>query len=90
MWTPEDLAIADQYLEKQRIEKENEGLDIANTEGILPGGGMILTEDPTPQQQAYMARRLGLMYRREYEENLRKGIRKIPKIRPIRPGDLIP
>ena len=37
-----------------------------------------------------MARRLGLAYRREYEENLRKGIKKIPKIRPIRPGDLIP
>ena len=89
-WTKEDLAVADAYLERVRIEKENEGLDIANTEGILPGGGMILTEDPTPQQQAYMARRLGLAYRREYEENLRKGIRKIPKIRPIRPGDLIP
>ena len=90
VWTKEDLAVADAFLEKQRIEKENEGLDIANTEGILPGGGMILTEDPTPQQKAYMARRLGLAYRREYEENLRKGIRKIPKIRPIRPGDLIP
>jgi hypothetical protein len=90
VWTPEDLAIAEQYLEKQRIEKENEGLDIANTEGILPGGGMILTEDPTPQQKAYMARRLGLAYKREYEENLRKGIKRIPKIRPIRPGDLIP
>jgi hypothetical protein len=88
-WSTEDLAAADAFLEKQRIEKENEGLDIANTEGILPGGGMILTEDPTPQQKAYMARRLGLAYRREYEENLRKGIRKIPKIRPIRPGDLI-
>ena len=90
VWTPEDLAHADAFIEKQRIEKENEGLDIANTEGILPGGGMILTDDPTPQQQAYMARRLGLAYRREYEENLRNGIRKMPKIRAIRPGDLIP
>ena len=51
---------------------------------------MILTEDPTPQQQAYMARRLKLMYQREYAENLRNGIREYPKIRPIRPGDLIP
>ena len=51
---------------------------------------MILMEDPTPQQEAYMDRRLGLMYRREYQENLRKGIKKIPEIRPIRPGDLIP
>jgi hypothetical protein len=90
VWTQEDLAFADQMLETERIEKENEGLDIANTEGILPGGGMILTEDPTPQQKAYMGRRLGLMYRQEYEENLRKGIRKMPKMRPIRPGDLIP
>jgi hypothetical protein len=90
VWTPEDLAIADERREAERIEKENEGLDIANTEGILPGGGMILPDDPTPQQAAYIGRRLGLMYKREYEENLRKGIKKIPKIRPIRTGDLIP
>lgn len=89
-WSKEDLAIAGAVLEKQRFERENEGLDIANTEGILPGGGMILTEDPTPQQKAYMARRLGLAYRREYDENLCKGIKMIPKIRPVRPGDLIP
>jgi hypothetical protein len=51
---------------------------------------MILPEDATPQQEAYMARRLKLMYQREYEENLRNGIKKYPKIRGIRPGDLIP
>jgi hypothetical protein len=90
VWTPEDPAIAGERSEAERIEIENVGLDIANTEGILPGGGMILPEDPTPQQAAYMGRRLALMYKREYEENLRKGIKKIPKIRPIRPGDLIP
>ena len=89
-WTPEDLAIAEALIEKERIENENKGLDIANTEGILPGGGMILTDDPTPQQAAYMGRRLSLMYKREYEENLKKGITKMTKIRPIRPGDLIP
>ena len=89
-WTPEDLAIANAVMETERIERENAGLDIANTEGILPGGGMILTDDPTPQQAAYMGRRLSLMYKREYEENLKKGITKMPKIRPIRPGDLIP
>jgi hypothetical protein len=89
-WSPEDLTIADGIMEKERIEKENEGLDIANTEGILPGGGMVLTEDPTPQQKAYMGRRLKLMYQREYAENLREGIKQYPKIRPIRPGDLIP
>ena len=90
VWTPRDLATADAFIERARIEKENEGLDIANTEGILPGGGMILPENPTPQQKAYMARRLTLMYRREHQENLRKGVKQYPKIRGIRPGDLIP
>jgi hypothetical protein len=31
-----------------------------------------------------------LMYRREWQDNLRRGIRQYPKIRPIRVGDLIP
>lgn len=90
IWTPEDLAAADAHIERERAEAENDGLDIANTEGILPGGGMILMEDPTPQQAAYMGRRLALMYRREHEEDLRKGITTMPRIRAIRPGDLIP
>jgi hypothetical protein len=89
-WTDEDLAVAEETLEQDRIDQENEGLDIANTEGILPGGGMIMPEEPTPQQEAYLARRLALMYKREIEENLKKGITKYPKIRGIRPGDLIP
>ena len=90
VWTPQDVQAAETFLDNERIAEENQGLDIANTEGILPGGGMILTEDPTPQQQLYIGRRLGLMYRREYQENLRNGINQIPKIRGIRPGDLIP
>ncbi|WP_428492640.1 hypothetical protein [Rhodopila sp.] len=89
-WTEQLLAAAQEFLERERIEHENEGLDIANTEGILPGGGMIVMADPTPQQAAYLARRVGLQYRREFEENRLKGIHKLPKIRPIRPGDLIP
>jgi hypothetical protein len=90
VWTPEAIAAAEILIERERIEKENEGLDLANTAGILPGGGMILTDEPTPQQAAYMGRRLSLMYKREYQENLKKGITTMPKIRPIRPGDLIP
>jgi hypothetical protein len=90
VWTPEDLKAADAFLEKRRIAREDAGLDIASTDGILPGGGMLLPADPTPQQQAYIGRRLGLMYRREYQENLRNGIKTMPKIRPIRTGDLIP
>ena len=89
-WSADDLAIADEIREQDRIAAENEGLDIANTEGILPGGGMIIPEDPTPQQDAYLGRRMGLMYKREYQENLRQGRKVLPKIRPSRPGDLIP
>jgi len=89
VWTPEALSLADDMLERERTEVENEGLDIANTEGILPGGGMIVPKDPTPQQEAYIARRLVLGLKQERAENLRNGIRALPKIRPIRPGDFV-
>jgi hypothetical protein len=89
-WTPEALAMVRHMRERDENAAEDAGLDIANTLGILPNGGMIVPEDPTPQQVAYMSRRSGLMYRREYEDNLRRGIRAFPKIRPIRTGDLIP
>ena len=46
--------------------------------------------NPTPQQAAYVARRLALMYRREVAENRRNGITKMPEIRPLRTGDLVP
>jgi hypothetical protein len=88
-WTAEDVTVADAMAECDRIEQENEGLDLANTEGILPGGAMIMPRDPTPQQAAYIARRLGLSYKRQYAENLRQGIRKYPAIRAVRTGDLI-
>ena len=73
VWTQQDLAIAEAHMAKRKRDKENEGLDIANTEGILPCGGMILPENPTPQQAAYMGRRLALMYRREYRGRSQKG-----------------
>ena len=90
IWTPEALAIADEMREKERIEEENKGLDIANTEGIRPDGSIIMPEDPTPNQAAYIARRLGLMYKREYQANLKQGLKIMPKIRPLRTGDLVP
>jgi hypothetical protein len=71
------------------FEDPNQGLDIANTEGILPGGGMIVPEDPTPQQSAYIDRRLMLTYLREQQENHRDGIDKKIVFRPIRTGDLV-
>ena len=89
-WSPEALEIAKRIQEQDRFDEESAGLDLANTEGILPGGGMIMPEQPTPQQAAYIARRLGLMYKREYLDNLRKGNKVYPKIRPIRTGDFIP
>jgi hypothetical protein len=90
VWTPEAIAIAEAMLARDRFEAENEGLDLANTAGILPGGGMIVPEEPTPPQLAYLARRHGLMLKRERAENLRNGSQALPKIRPIRAGDFIP
>jgi hypothetical protein len=90
VWTEEDCAFAGAFLETARIAKQNEGLDIANTAGILPGGGMILPDDPTPEQAAYMARRMGQMYQDKFAEDLANGIFQIPPIQPVRPGDLIP
>jgi hypothetical protein len=89
-WTDDALAIAAEIAACEALADENQGLDLVNTEGILPSGGIIVPDDPTPQQHAYIARRLGLSYRREHAENLRRGIRKYPQIRPIRAGDLIP
>jgi hypothetical protein len=89
-WTPRALDVAHEMEARQRTEDENRGLDIANTDGILPGGGMVVPEDPTPSQLAYLARRTGLMYRREYAGNVRGGLRALPKIRPLRPGDFVP
>jgi hypothetical protein len=90
IWTPEAIALANDIAEQDRIAEENEGLDIANTEGILPGGGMIVPAVPSPQQNAYLARRNGLNLKREWAENKRRGIKEYPKIRPIRTGDFIP
>jgi hypothetical protein len=89
-WTPVALAVAAELREKERVAEDNAGLDLANTEGILPDGSMIMPEHPTPQQEAYIARRLGLAYRREHEANKRLGIDTLPKIRPVRTGDLVP
>jgi hypothetical protein len=89
-WTPRALAIAREMRVQDQLEAENAGLDLASVEGVLPGGGIIMPENPTPAQEKYIARRLGLMYKREYAKNLRKGIKAYPKIRPLRTGDLVP
>lgn len=88
-WSPNAIARANALAEQGRIEAENQGLDIANTEGIRPDGSIVMPEDPTPQQQAYVARRVGLRIKREWAENQRKGIKHYPKIRPLRTGDVV-
>jgi hypothetical protein len=90
IWRPETVALVNANTERERIERENHGLDIANTEGIRPDGSIIMPEFPTPQQHAYIARRLYLRHKREWAENQRNGIAERPKIRPLRTGDLVP
>ena len=56
-----------------------------------PAAGSSCRKHPSPTPgRSISARRLALMYKREYADNLRKGIKTMPKIRPIRPGDRIP
>ena len=89
VWTPQALAVA----AEQREQEDRQAADLdrdEDIEGILPDGGMIMPEHPTPQQETYIARRLGLAYRREYEENKRQGVRDKPKLRVLRPGDVVP
>jgi hypothetical protein len=89
-WTPEAVALAHELAEQARIEEENRGLDIANTEGIRPDGSIIMPEDPTPNQAAYIARRLWIRHKKEWADNRRRGINKEPDIRPLRTGDIVP
>lgn len=72
------------------MQNPNDGLDIANTDGILPDGGMIVPWDPAPAQMAYMERRLLLMYLRERAENQRNGIDAPITFRPLRTGEIVP
>jgi hypothetical protein len=89
-WTPQAIALANGIAEQNRLEEENRGLDLANTDGVRPDGSIIMPERPTPQQDAYIARRNGLRIKREWAENQRHGIKERPKIRPLRTGDVVP
>ncbi len=89
IWTPEAIARTNQVAEQERIDEENHGLDLTKIEGIRPDGSIIMPEYPTPEQDAYIARRVGLRIKREWAESQRKGITKYPKIRPLRTGDIV-
>jgi hypothetical protein len=88
--TDDELVTAWAAKARQWLLNPNEGLDIANTPGILPDGGMIVPWNPTPPQVAYMERRLILLYLREQAEIRHSGSSAPIRIRPTRPGDLIP
>jgi hypothetical protein len=86
----DDLVAALALSQPAFLHDENIGLDLANTEGILPGGGMIVPEEPTPQQTEYIERRLQLMYLHEKQQIDREGSDRKIVFRPLRPGDLVP
>jgi hypothetical protein len=89
-WKPDAIALVHQIAEQDRVAQENEGLDIANTPGIRPDGSIIMPEYPTPEQDAYIARRVALRLKREWAENQRNGIKQYPNIGPLRTGDIVP
>ena len=88
VWTPETMALANQIAEqtdrgrKPRLRPQHRG--------IRPGRQHHHARTPHPQQDAYIARRVGLRMQREWAENQRKGIKEYPRIRPLRAGDLVP
>jgi hypothetical protein len=88
--TDDELVTAWSAKARELQENPNQGLDIANTEGILPDGSMIMPWNPTPQQAAYIDRRLIMMYVRERAENRRNGINSPIQFRPTRTGDIVP
>jgi hypothetical protein len=87
--TDDELIAAWSAKAREWRENPNQGLDIANTDGILPDGSMIVPWNPTKQQAAYLDRRLAMMYVREQAENRRNGINSPMQIRPTRTGDII-
>lgn len=87
---PDDEIITALSVKAQQWEADpNEGLDIANTAGILPDGSIFVPRNPTEQQSEYMERRLSIKYVRERAQNLRNGISTPIHFGPLRVGDLI-
>jgi hypothetical protein len=90
VWTLATIAAAEDLRAIETFAEDYKGLDLDNTPGILPGGGMYVPEDPTPAQTAYLTRRYALNLRDRYHQTLRDGLTTLPRIIPFRPGDLIP
>jgi hypothetical protein len=90
VWSLQQVAEAEKLRAAEEFAEDYKDLDLANTPGILAGGGIIVPEDPTPAQTAYMTRRYALNMRDTYRATLRAGQTTLPKITPVRVGDLIP
>ena len=89
-WSQRDLRLALEIRNLEQLREDYGDLDLANTPGIRPDGSIVVPDDPTPAQYAYMARRYALNIRDKYRENVKAGIKALPKIEPFRPGDIIP
>ncbi|HVZ07861.1 hypothetical protein [Rhodopila sp.] len=90
VWTATTIEMARKIRDETIFQEDYAGLDVASIPGVRDDGGIIVPEDPTPEQEAYMARRYALNIRKKYHENLQAGINELPKIIALRPGDLIP
>jgi hypothetical protein len=86
IWTREDRA----RVEELRRQEDYPGLNVENVPGILPGGGMIIPEFPSPDQKAYLAYRYANNIRGNYNRTLLEGGTALPKIVPMKPGDWMP
>ncbi|MBS0644836.1 MAG: hypothetical protein U1E70_04015 [Acetobacteraceae bacterium] len=89
-WTPEALRTARDMRDAEEFAADYGDLDLTNTQGIEPDGGIVVSEQPTTQQEAYMARRYALNLRDQHRANLKAGLKQRPKIIPFRTGDRIP
>lgn len=89
-WPEAATSLVTAMREQERIETEQQDPDPAEVEGVRPDGSMIVPEDPTPEQEAYLSRRLGRGYRQEWEDSVAEGRPRVPKLRVVKPGDIIP
>ncbi len=85
-WTRDGRA----QVEMLRLQEDYPGLNVGNIPGVLPGGGMIIPEFPSPEQQAYLSYRYANNIRGNYNRTLRDGGTALPKIVPMKPGDWMP
>ncbi len=57
-------------------------------EGVAPDGSIVVPDNPTPEQEAYMGARIIHNTRDHWTDDIASGAK--PKIPRLRPGDRIP